>query len=104
MRPLGGMRRLSPEEVLALRAVKGHYAAGGRLEGHAGQSLLAERTNASCIDPALLEEARRRLAAAAAAERRTAKKRAQRLRRAARGGDARAKVRLKLLRAPAAWC
>ena len=103
MRPVPGLpRALTPEEVLVLREKR----AALRAAGLAVQSLLAERTNASALDPARVEEARRRLAAAerearraaAAAEktaRRSAKRAAQRLRKAARGGDASAEVKPK---------
>ena len=97
MRPLRGMRALHPDEVLLLRERAARlYAPGGRLDGHARQGLLAERTNPTSARPEWAEGARLRRAAAEAAERRTAqaaKKRAQRLRKAARGGDARAQVR-----------
>ena len=94
-----GLPTLAPAEILVLRERRALRAAG-----HAWQALLAERGNASPLEPALVEEARLRLAAAerearraaAAAdksERQKAKRAAQRLRRAAREGDARAKVK-----------
>ena len=105
MRPVPGLpRALTPEEVLVLREKR----AALRAAGLAVQSLLAERTNASALDPARVEEAERRVAAAQraaqrAAEaadrtaRRSGKKAAQRLRKrlrkAAGRGDARAEVK-----------
>jgi hypothetical protein len=98
------MPTLAPAVVLVLRDRRPELEAAG----HATQSLLAERTNASALEPARVEEAERRVAAAQraaqrAAEaadrtaRRSGKKAAQRLRKrlrkAAGRGDARAEVK-----------
>jgi hypothetical protein len=102
MRALRGLPALAPEVVLVLRDRRPAL----RAAGHATQSLLAERTNASALDPARVDEARLRLERAAqrAAEaadrtaRRSGKEAAQRLRKrlrkAAGRGDARAEVKL----------
>ncbi len=90
MQRSGGISGMSPDEILA-RAMS-LYAVGGRLEGHARQTLLAERNNASYVGTEWAEKAGLRRAAADEVEGRTAKKNAQRLRKAANGGDARDKV------------
>ena len=56
MRPLRGLATLAPAEVLVLRERRALRAAG-----HAWQALLAERGNASPLEPALVEEAGRSL-------------------------------------------
>ena len=93
MRPLRGMRAVSSDEILARREACRLYDTGGRYEGHARQSALAERNNPNYVGPDFTELARLRREIPENAERRAAKNRARRLRKAARQGDARTKVK-----------